>query len=38
MNGCQGTPWSKELDGKEIHGALGGECNLEPRGTAVSYT
>ena len=36
--GCQGTPWSEELHGKELHGALGGECNLEPRGSAVSCT
>ena len=21
INGCQGTPWSEELDGKELHGA-----------------
>ena len=28
MNGCQGTPWSEELDGKELHGAAGGD--LEP--------
>ena len=20
VNGCQGTPWSEELDGKELHG------------------
>ena len=33
INGCQGTPWSEELDGKELHGALGGECGLEPRGS-----
>ena len=32
------TPWSEELDGKELHGALGGECDLEPRGSAVSCT
>ena len=32
MNGWQGTSWSKELDGKELHGALGGECGMEPRG------
>ena len=32
------TPWSEELYGKELHGALGGECDLEPRGSAVSCT
>ena len=21
VNGCQGTPWSEKLDGKELHGA-----------------
>ena len=31
VNGCQGTPWSEEPDSKELHGALGGECDLEPR-------
>ena len=36
MNGCQGTPWSKELDGKEIHRVPGGD--LEPRESAVSCT
>ena len=30
MSGCQGTPWSEELDGKELHGALGGEYDQEP--------
>ena len=38
MSGCQGTPSGEELDGKEIHGALGGKCDLEPRGPAVSCT
>ena len=37
VNGCQGTPWSEELDGKELHGALGGECDLELRGSTVSW-
>ena len=37
-NGCQGTPWSEELDDKELHGALGAECDLEPRKFAVSCT
>ena len=32
-NGCQGASWSEELDGKDLHGALGGERNLEPRGS-----
>ena len=38
VNECKGTPWSEELDGKELHGALGGECDLEPRESAVSWT
>ena len=38
VNGCQGTPWSEELNGKELHGALGGECDLERKGSAVSCT
>ena len=25
LKGCQGTPWSDELDGKELYGAFGGE-------------
>ena len=37
VNGCQGTPWGEKLDGKELHGALGDECDLEPRGSAVSW-
>ena len=37
VNGCQATPWGEKLDGKELHGALGGECDLEPRGSAVSW-
>ena len=36
IDGCQGTPWSEELDGKELHGAAGGD--LEPRESAVSCT
>ena len=31
-----GTPWSEELDGKELHGALGGEYDLESRGSVFS--
>ena len=38
MNGCQGAPWGEELDYNELHGALGGECDLELRGPAVSCT
>ena len=38
MDGCRGTPWSEELDDKKLHGALGRECDLEPRGFAVSWT
>ena len=37
VNGCQGTPLGEKLDGKELHGALGGECDLEPRGSAASW-
>ena len=37
VNGCQGTPWSVELEGKEVCGALGGERDLELRGSAVSW-
>ena len=36
MNGCQGTPWNEEVDGKELLGAFGGECYLKPRGSPVS--
>ena len=32
MNRCQGMPWSEELDDNELHGALGGEYDLEPGG------
>ena len=35
VNGCQRTPWSEEFDGEELHGALGGKCDLELRGSAV---
>ena len=35
INECQGTPWSEELDSKELHGALGGECDMEPRGSTL---
>ena len=35
-NGCQGASWSEELDGKEFHGALGGERDLEPRLSSYS--
>ena len=30
VNGCQGAPWSEELDGKEL---LGVAYDLEPRGS-----
>ena len=30
---CQGTPWSEELDGKELHEAAGGDYDPEPRGS-----
>ena len=36
VSGCQRTPWSEELDGKELHGALDGECDPELRESAVS--
>ena len=36
MSECQGTPWSEELDDKELHRALGGEYDLEPRESTVS--
>ena len=29
VNGCQGTPWREELDGKEFHGASGGGSGAE---------
>ena len=32
VNECQGTPWSEELDGKELHGALGGELRSGAEG------
>ena len=38
MTGCQGTPWTEELDGKELHGALGCKYDLEPRGYVFSGT
>ena len=31
LNRCQRTPWREELNCKELHGALGGEYDLEPR-------
>ena len=36
VNRCKGTRWSEELDGKELHGVLGGKWDLELRGSAVS--
>ena len=36
VKGCQGTPWSEELDGEELHEAAGGD--LEPRESTVSCT
>ena len=38
VNGCQGTPWSEELDDKELYGVLDDVCDLEPRRSAVSRT
>ena len=35
---CRRTSWNKELDGKELRGALGGERDLELTGFAVSRT
>ena len=37
-NRCQGASWSKELDGKELRGALGGEHELETRGCPIFWT
>ena len=37
VNGRQRTPWSEELDGKDLHGAFGGERDLELRESAVSW-
>ena len=34
-DGCRGTSWSKELDDKELRGALGGERDLELSGLTV---
>ena len=34
---CQGTPRKEELDGKELRGALGGERDLELRGSTVFW-
>ena len=34
MNGCQGTPWSEELDDKDSMERLGGEYDLESRGSS----
>ena len=36
MKGCQGTPWSEELDAEELYGAAGGDYDLEPRGSIFS--
>ena len=33
VNECQGAPCSEELDGKELHGALGDDYDLESRGS-----
>ena len=38
MNVCQGTPWSEELDSKELHKATIGDYNLESRGSSFSCT
>ena len=38
MHGCEGTIWSEKHDGKDIHGAAGGEYDLEPGESAVSCT
>ena len=31
-------PWNEEFDGKELHGAAGGEYVREPRGSALFCT
>ena len=38
IDGCQGTPWSEELEGKELHGAAGGKYDRDPRGCAFPCT
>ena len=38
VSAYQGTPWSEERDGKELHRGLGGQYDFEPRGSAVSCT
>ena len=38
VSACQETPWSLEVDDKELHGALGGEYDLELTGSTVSCT
>ena len=35
VDGCRGTSWRKELDGKQLRGVLGGERDLELIGFAV---
>ena len=35
-DGCRGTSWSKELDGKELREALGNERDLELSGFTIS--
>ena len=38
VNGYKRTPWSEKLDGKELHGAFGGECDLELKESIVPCT
>ena len=38
MNGCQGTPWSEKLDGKDSIERLGGKYDLKSRGSAFYCT
>ena len=32
-NGCRGVPWSEQLAGEELRGALGDERDQEPEGS-----
>ena len=34
MNGCQGTPWSEQLKGKDAIERLGDKYDRESRGSA----
>ena len=36
MRGCEGAPWSNKVDGKELHGATGGD--LDSRESTIFFT